>query len=46
METVLNCVPHTWAMTASMIAAYSVLVLGAAALIKYLFFTRPSEKTT
>lgn len=45
METVLNCAPHSWAMAASAIAIYAVLALGAAALIKYLFSGRPTERT-
>lgn len=46
METLLNCDPHSWAMIAGVIATNAVLALGAAALIKYLLFSRPTEKTT
>lgn len=44
MATVLNCGPHSWAMIAGVIVTYGVLALGAAALIKYLIFSRPTEK--
>jgi hypothetical protein len=39
MDSVLNCGTGGWFMIAAGIAAYGVLALAGAALVKYLFFT-------
>jgi hypothetical protein len=46
MESVLNCSNGGWFMIAAGIATYGLLVLGGAALIKYLFFSNRGSATT
>ena len=47
METALNCGAHGWTMIAALATTYGVLLLCAAALIKYLFFgNRPTQAAT
>ena len=45
MDSVLNCGTHEWLAIASVVLIYGVLILGSAALVKYLFSTRRVSAT-
>ena len=45
MESVLNCGTNQWLVIASVVLIYSVLALGGAALVKYLFFAGRGSAT-